>query len=84
MPIVSPRSPGPLRSQRRQRPGVPETSRSADQLWELNRQAEADLRAGRLGETGHDGALAKLRAALAVQAWAVARAAGAGRGRKRH
>ena len=40
---------------------------TADRLWELNRQAEADLRAGRLGETGHDGALAKLRAALAVQ-----------------
>lgn len=35
----------------------------ADQLWELNRQAEQDLRVGRLGESG-GGALAKLRAAL--------------------
>lgn len=35
----------------------------ADQLWELNRQAEQDLRADRLGESG-GGALAKLHAAL--------------------
>jgi formylglycine-generating enzyme required for sulfatase activity len=35
----------------------------ADQLWELNRQAEQDLRAGRLGESG-GGALAKLHAVL--------------------
>ncbi len=40
---------------------------TADHLWDLNRQAEVDLRAGRLGETGQGGALAKLRAALAVQ-----------------
>ena len=35
----------------------------ADQLWELNRQAEQDLRARRLGESG-GGALAKLHAVL--------------------
>ena len=35
----------------------------ADQLWELNRQAEQDLRAGRLGESG-GGALSKLHAVL--------------------
>ena len=40
---------------------------TADHLWELNRQAEADLRADQLGETGQGGALARLRAALAVQ-----------------
>jgi formylglycine-generating enzyme required for sulfatase activity len=40
---------------------------TADQLWELNRQAEEDLRAGRLGESGKGGALAKLRAALRLQ-----------------
>ncbi|MDB6162915.1 MAG: formylglycine-rating enzyme family protein [Xanthomonadaceae bacterium] len=39
----------------------------ADQLWELNRQAEQDLRAGRLGDSGHMGALQKLRAALRLQ-----------------
>ena len=39
---------------------------TADQLWELNRQAEVDLRAGRLGESG-SGALPKLRAALRLQ-----------------
>jgi formylglycine-generating enzyme required for sulfatase activity len=39
----------------------------ADQLWELNRQAEADLRAGRLGESGKPGALPKLRAALQLE-----------------
>ncbi|WP_159015344.1 formylglycine-generating enzyme family protein [Cognatiluteimonas profundi] len=39
---------------------------TADQLWELNRQAEEDLRAGRLGESGK-GALTKLRAALRLQ-----------------
>jgi Uncharacterized conserved protein len=38
----------------------------ADQLWELNRQAEADLRTGRLGESG-GGALAKLRSALRLK-----------------
>ncbi len=38
----------------------------ADQLWELNRQAEADLRAGRLGES-EGGAWAKLRSALRLQ-----------------
>src|SRR5690606_19211023 len=37
----------------------------ADRLWELNRQAEADLRDGRLGETG-DGALQSLRKALEI------------------
>lgn len=35
----------------------------ADRLWELNRGAEADLEAGRLGESG-EGALPKLREAL--------------------
>ena len=35
----------------------------ADHAWELNRQAERDLRAGKLGESG-GGALAKLREAL--------------------
>ena len=39
----------------------------ADRLWELNRQAEADLRAGKLGEGGQDGALAKLRRALEIR-----------------
>ncbi len=39
----------------------------ADQLWDLNRQAEEDLRAGRLGESGHGGALPKLRSALRLQ-----------------
>jgi formylglycine-generating enzyme required for sulfatase activity len=38
----------------------------ADRLWRLNQQAEADLRAGRLGESG-DGALGKLREALRLQ-----------------
>src|SRR5690606_12756761 len=38
----------------------------ADQLWELNRAAEADLREGRLGEEGKGGALAKLREALRI------------------
>lgn len=38
----------------------------ADQLWELNRQAEHDLRADRLGESG-EGALGKLRQALRLQ-----------------
>jgi formylglycine-generating enzyme required for sulfatase activity len=35
----------------------------ADRLWELNREAERDIRAGHLGESG-GGALAKLRAVL--------------------
>ena len=35
----------------------------ADQLWDLNRQAEADINAGRLGESG-GGALATLRSIL--------------------
>lgn len=39
----------------------------ADRLWELNRQAEQDLREGRLGETGKGGALAKLREVLAIR-----------------
>lgn len=39
---------------------------SVDQVWELNRQAEQDLQAGRLGEQGQ-GALAKLRAALRLR-----------------
>jgi formylglycine-generating enzyme required for sulfatase activity len=38
----------------------------ADQLWELNRQAEADLRAGRLGES-ENGAWPKLRTALRLR-----------------
>ncbi len=38
----------------------------ADQLWTLNRQAERELRAGRLGESG-GGALAKLREALRLR-----------------
>jgi formylglycine-generating enzyme required for sulfatase activity len=38
----------------------------ADQLWELNRQAEADLRAGRLGESD-EGAWTKLRSALRLK-----------------
>lgn len=37
----------------------------ADRLWELNRAAEADLREGRLGESG-DGALARLRKVLEI------------------
>src|SRR5690606_33030427 len=37
----------------------------ADRLWELNRQAEADLRDGRLGESG-GGALESLRKALEI------------------
>lgn len=40
---------------------------AADRLWELNRQAEAELAQGRLGEDGKGGALAKLRRALALQ-----------------
>ena len=39
----------------------------ADQAWELNRQAEQDLRAGRYGESGHGGALQKLHAVLQLQ-----------------
>lgn len=39
---------------------------TADRAWELNRQAEQDLRADRLGEQG-TGALAKLRAALRLR-----------------
>lgn len=39
----------------------------ADQLWDLNRAAEQDLRAGRLGESGRAGALQKLRTALRLQ-----------------
>ncbi len=39
---------------------------TADRLWELNRQAEEDLRADRLGEQG-DGALPKLRNALRLR-----------------
>jgi formylglycine-generating enzyme required for sulfatase activity len=39
----------------------------ADQAWELNRQAEQDLRAGRYGESGRGGALQKLRAVLQLQ-----------------
>ena len=39
----------------------------ADRLWDLNRQAEADLREGRLGETGKGGALARLREALEIR-----------------
>lgn len=38
----------------------------ADQLWDLNRAAERDLRAGRYGESG-PGALPRLREALALQ-----------------
>jgi formylglycine-generating enzyme required for sulfatase activity len=38
----------------------------ADRLWELNRGAEQDLRAGRYGESG-GGALAKLREALELR-----------------
>ncbi|MCJ0824426.1 formylglycine-generating enzyme family protein [Luteimonas sp. 50] len=38
----------------------------ADRLWELNRQAERDLRAGKLGESG-SGALPRLRAALRIR-----------------
>jgi formylglycine-generating enzyme required for sulfatase activity len=38
----------------------------ADRLWELNRQAEQDLRADRLGDQG-DGALPKLRNALRLR-----------------
>jgi formylglycine-generating enzyme required for sulfatase activity len=37
----------------------------ADQLWELNRRAEAELREGKLGEAG-GGALARLREALRI------------------
>lgn len=40
---------------------------SVDRAWQLNRQAEQDLRAGRLGETGPGGALAKLRAVLRLR-----------------
>jgi formylglycine-generating enzyme required for sulfatase activity len=39
----------------------------ADQLWELNRGAEAELREGRLGEDGAGGALSRLREALRIQ-----------------
>jgi formylglycine-generating enzyme required for sulfatase activity len=39
----------------------------ADRLWELNRQAEQDLRADRLGESGGEGALAKLREVLRLR-----------------
>ncbi|CAN5725419.1 formylglycine-generating enzyme family protein [soil metagenome] len=39
---------------------------SADRMWELNRGAEDDLRAGRYGERG-GGALGKLREALALR-----------------
>jgi formylglycine-generating enzyme required for sulfatase activity len=39
----------------------------ADRLWELNRRAEADLREGRLGESGSGGALARLREALKIE-----------------
>lgn len=38
----------------------------ADQLWDLNRAAEGDLRAGRYGEAG-PGALPRLREALALR-----------------
>lgn len=38
----------------------------ADRLWELNRAAEADLQADRLGESG-DGALPRLREALELE-----------------
>jgi formylglycine-generating enzyme required for sulfatase activity len=38
----------------------------ADRLWDLNREAERDLRADRLGESG-GGALAKLRQVLHLQ-----------------
>jgi formylglycine-generating enzyme required for sulfatase activity len=38
----------------------------ADQLWELNRQAERDLHAGKLGESG-GGALSRLREALRIR-----------------
>jgi formylglycine-generating enzyme required for sulfatase activity len=38
----------------------------SDRVWELNRQAEEDLRADRLGEQG-PGALVKLRAALRLR-----------------
>ncbi len=38
----------------------------ADKLWTLNRQADRELRAGRLGESG-GGALARLREALQLQ-----------------
>lgn len=39
----------------------------ADQAWELNRGAEAELREGRLGEDGSGGALSRLREALRLQ-----------------
>jgi formylglycine-generating enzyme required for sulfatase activity len=39
----------------------------ADQLWELNRGAETELREGRLGEEGSGGALSRLREALRLQ-----------------
>jgi formylglycine-generating enzyme required for sulfatase activity len=38
----------------------------ADRLWELNRQAERDLHAGKLGESG-GGALSKLREVLRIR-----------------
>jgi len=38
----------------------------ADRLWELNRQAERDLRAGKLGESG-GGALSRLREVLRMR-----------------
>ena len=38
----------------------------ADRLWDLNTRAEADIEAGRLGESG-DGALDKLREALRIR-----------------
>src|SRR5690606_6773033 len=38
----------------------------ADRLWDLNAGAEADIRAGNLGESG-GGALAKLHEALRIQ-----------------
>src|SRR5690606_9846753 len=38
----------------------------ADRLWDLNARAEADIDAGRLGESG-DGALDKLREALRIR-----------------
>lgn len=39
---------------------------AADHAWELNRAAEQDLQAGRLGESG-DGAIGKLREALRLR-----------------
>ena len=39
----------------------------ADRLWQLNRQAEADIEQGRLGEQGKGGALARLRQALEIR-----------------